>query len=104
MGEGTYAGMPAAYVLQFNRQGHYMQKAQARITTGMGFDGTHAWVKDLGGEQRVQELADRRNTIFMGLIYTGLWLDPSSGMVFSEPKGPSSTQELSVLNFEHPSQ
>ncbi len=102
MGEGTYAGMPAHYVLQFNRQGHYMQKAQARISTGMGFDGTHAWVKDLGGEQRVQELADRRNTIFMGLIYSGLWLDPSSGLVFKEPKDSGSTEKLSVLEFEHP--
>lgn len=102
VGEGTYAGMPAQYVLQFNRQGHYMQKAQARITNGMGFDGTQAWVKDLGGEQRVQELADRRNTIFMGLIYSGLWLDPSSGIVFKEPKDSGSKERLSVLEFEHP--
>ncbi len=102
IGEGTYAGMPAQFLLQFTRQGHFVQKVNARISTGLGFDGTNAWVKDLGGEERLQELADRRNTIFMGLIYTGLWLDPSSGMEFSAPREKSTSAEVNVLHFTHP--
>jgi hypothetical protein len=99
-GKGSFAGMPAQYNLLFNKAGHFVQTSSARITTGSGYDGTHAWVKDLGGEHRIQELSDSNRTILSGLFTTGLWLDPQSGMTYSlakeQPKEGSYT-----LNFIH---
>lgn len=99
-GSGNYAGMPAQYSLLFNRAGHFVQTTTARITTGTGYDGKHAWVKDLGGEQRIQELSDSNRTILSGLFATSLWLDPQSGLTFtlgeSQPKEGTYT-----LKFTH---
>lgn len=99
-GKGTFAGMPARFTLLFNRSGHYVQRTLARLSTGSGFDGNHAWIKDLGGEERIQELADRRNTIFMGLVLSGLWLDPASGMKYQLP-GDAHQNGVYTLQFEH---
>ena len=82
-GKGTYAGMPAQYRLLFNRVGHFVQTTTARIATGSGYDGSHAWVKDLGGERRIQELSDANRTILSGLFATSLWLDPQSGLSYT---------------------
>ncbi len=99
-GKGTYAGLPAQYTLLFNRQGHFVQTTNARIITGSGYDGTHAWIKDLGGEQRIQELTDRNNTIVSGLFATSLWLDPGSGMTYTL-EGGQPKEGIYTLKFKH---
>ncbi|HQR07571.1 MAG TPA: retropepsin-like aspartic protease [Gemmatales bacterium] len=99
-GEGTFAGLPAHYILLFNRNGHFVQTTNARITTGSGFDGTNVWIKDLGGEQRIQELADRNNTIVNGLFATSLWLDPGSGMRYTLEEGQPK-DGIYLLHFKH---
>ncbi len=99
-GKGTYASMPAQYRLLFNRAGHFVQTTTARITTGSGYDGSRAWIKDLGGEQRIQELSDANRTILSGLFASSLWLDPQSGLSYTlsekQPKEGSYT-----LKFTH---
>lgn len=100
MGQGSYAGLPARYSLLFNKEGCYVQTIDARISTGQGFDGTHAWIKDLGGEVRVQELSDERNNKLMGLLMTNLWLDSSSGLVYSLPEKPLEN-DIYTLNFTY---
>lgn len=99
-GKGTYAGMPAQFGLLFNREGHYVQSTSARISTANGYDGKNAWVKDLGGEQRIQELTDRLGTIFSGLLVTSLWLDPDSGMTYSLNE-PAAKDGKYTLHFKH---
>lgn len=99
-GKGTFAGLPAQYTLLFNRQGHFVQTTSSRLTTGSGYDGTHAWIKDLGGEQRIQELADRNNTIVSGLLASSLWLDPGSGMKFTLEEGQPK-DGMYTLKFIH---
>lgn len=99
-GKGTFAGLPAQYTLLFNRNGHFVQTTSSRLTTGSGYDGTHAWIKDLGGEQRIQELADRNNTIVSGLFASSLWIDPSSGMAFSLEEGQPK-EGVYILKFKH---
>lgn len=100
LGKGTYAGMPARYEVLFNRDGHFAQSVTSRINTGIGFDGKQAWVRDLAGEQRIQELTDRRNTIFTGLLITQLWIDPGSGMQYSLP-ADSLKDGVYSLQFTH---
>jgi len=99
-GKGTIAGLPAQYTLLFNRQGHFVQTTSSRISTGSGYDGTHAWIKDLGGEQRIQELTDSNNTIVSGLFATSLWLDPGSGMMFTLEEGQPK-DGIYTLQFKH---
>ncbi|MFT3880831.1 MAG: hypothetical protein QM703_14365 [Gemmatales bacterium] len=99
-GKGTFAGLPAQYTLLFNRSGHFVQTTSSRITTGSGYDGTNAWIKDLGGEQRIQELTDRNNTIVNGLFATSLWLDPGSGMSYTLEDGQPK-EGIYTLKFKH---
>lgn len=99
-GKGTYAGMPARFSVLFNKEGHFVQTTSARISTATGYDGQNAWAKDLGGEQRIQELADRRNTMFNGLLVTGLWLDPASGMTYTMKESEAQDGRY-TLEFRH---
>lgn len=99
-GKGSYAGLPAQYSLHFDRAGRYVQTVKARITTGQGFDGKQAWIRDLGGEVRVQELSDERNNKFMGLLMTSLWLDPASGISYKLPEKPVQN-DVYTLNFSY---
>lgn len=98
-GQGTYAGMPARFSLLFNKDGHFLQSTSSRINTASGYDGNTAWVKDLGGEQRIQDLTDGKSTIFSGLLTTNLWIVPESGMTYSikEPAGDGKV----ILIFKH---
>lgn len=100
VGKGTYAGMPARYEVLFNRDGHFVQTVTSKINTGMGYDGSNAWVRDLAGEQRIQELTDRRNTLFTGLLITNLWIDAGSGMQYTLP-ADSLKEGVYSLSFTH---
>lgn len=100
LGKGTYAGMPAKHEVLFNRDGHFMQSVTSKINTGMGYDGQHAWVRDLAGEQRIQELTDRRNTLFNGLLMTNLWIDAGSGMQYTLP-ADALKEGVYSLSFNH---
>lgn len=97
-GQGTFAGMPSQVHLLFDREDRFMKSNKGRISTTVGFDGRNAWLSDMGGETRIQELADRRKILFLGLLVTGRWIDPNSGMKYSLSEQP---EEAVSLNFIH---
>lgn len=99
-GKGNYAGMPAQYQVLFNRDGHFEQTIASRLQTAIGYDGKNAWMKDIAGETRILDLSDRRNVILNGLLITGLWLDPKSGLTFTLPKDGFS-DGIYTLHFTH---
>jgi hypothetical protein len=100
LGKGTFAGMPAQTEVLFNRDGHFVQTISSRLQTSIGFDGKDAWAKDISGEQRIVELSDRRNTLMNGLLATGLWVDPGSGMKYTMSDDAWKDGVYS-LNFTH---
>ncbi len=104
-GKGSLVGVPTDYTMVFNAQGHFVQTSSGRISTGDGFDGTDLWREDIGGERLLLELSDRNQVMFDALIYTGLWMDESSGFTFSTPAGAAAdaeaTSNVSTLAFDH---
>jgi hypothetical protein len=100
LGKGTFAGMPAQHEILFNSVGHFMHRVISRLQTGLGYDGNNAWRKDIAGEQRILDLSDRRNALFTGLLITGLWLDPSSGIRYTVPQD-GWKDGVCTLHFTH---
>jgi outer membrane lipoprotein-sorting protein len=99
-GQGTFAGLPSHVQLLFDKEGRFIKRVSARLNTTMVFDGRDVWMTDIGGETRIQELADRRKTLFVGLLATSQWIDSASGMKFTV--NDQATKEGAIaLNFTH---
>lgn len=105
--EGKYIsgrGIPGKIRMHFNRQGHYLlQKDSVLGTTLAGYDGKDAWMKDYDGESNLVK-GKPRQSLLIGALYSGLWVDKSSGMAYSMAKDVSLPDQY-LLQFTHePSQ
>lgn len=101
-GAGEFTGLPARYRVVFDRQGRFLLTTTARVSTASGYDGKRAWTLDVGGELRPEDLAGRDVTLFAGLLLSGMWVDPASGIRFT-PKEGSSRDDSCTLNFSYAS-
>lgn len=81
-GESEMAGLPMSFELIFDAKGRFVERFTGAITIANGFDGATAWSHDLGGEERVLEMADRQRVIAGAGVVSGWWLHPDSGCEF----------------------
>ncbi|MFT3878948.1 MAG: aspartyl protease family protein [Gemmatales bacterium] len=104
-GKSTSSGIPANTRMHFNRQGHFLQQTDSVLgTTLFGYDGKDVWSKDYDGESNILELSKRRENLLLGALYSGLWIDKSSGMAYTFAKDLALPDQY-LLQFSHePSQ
>ena len=98
-GKATMAGLDSTYTLIFDAHGHHAQHIDGRISVGGGFDGTRAWVNDIGGERRVLELGDREQAVLGGLISTGGWVAADAPLVLTLDEA-AAAEGPAVLKFK----
>lgn len=100
-GKGIYDGVPAKIRLHFNHQGHFLLQLDSVIGTSLsGFDGKDVWSKDYDGKSELLELSKRRQSLLTGALYSGLWLNKSSGMAYTMSKNLPIPDEY-LLQFTH---
>lgn len=104
-GKGTFDGVPTKLRMHFNRQGHFLLQLDSVLgTTLTGYDGKDVWSKDYDGESDLLELSNRRESLLTAALYSGLWIDKSSGMTYTLAR-ESPLPDQYLLHFSHePSQ
>lgn len=101
-GKSNYDGVDRARIrIHFNRQGHFLSELASSLE---GYDGKDVWSKDSSGESKLLELSKRRESLLKVALYSGLWIDKSSGMTYAQSKDLALPDEY-LLQFSHePSQ
>lgn len=104
-GKGTSDGIPGKFRMHFNRQGHFLQQGDSVLgTTLLGYDGKDAWSKSYDGESYLMELSKRWQSLLTGALFSGFWIDKSSGMTYTMAKNLALPDQY-LLQFSHePSQ
>jgi len=100
-GKGTYDGVTSKFRMHFNRQGHFLHQIDSILGTKLsGYDGKDVWSKEFDGESNLLELSKRRQSLLWGTLYSGLWIDKSSGMTYTLSKDLPIPDEY-LLQFSH---
>lgn len=100
-GKGVSSGVPSKFTIRFNRSGHFLEQVDSLLGSTTGYDGKDVWTKNYSGESFLHELGSKGQSLFIGQLYTGMWLDKNSGMSYTLPKEPASGTEVVTLNFTH---
>lgn len=77
-GSGSLAGSNVTFTLLINADGHYVQTIDGPISLTSAYDGQNAWVRDIAGEVRIQDLSDRAQSLLTSAILTNRWLAKDS--------------------------
>ncbi len=91
-GKGEMAGLPMDFEMIFDGKGRFVQRFTGPITVIYGFDGANAWTHDIGGEERVLDLRDRRTVMAAAAFVSGWWLHPASGATLAAGSVPGSVE------------
>lgn len=98
-------GIPGKFRTHFNRQGHFLLEKDSVLGKHViGYDGKDVWSKHYDGESDLLEPSKPRLSLLWGALYSGLWIDKSSGMTYALSKDLALPDQY-LLQFSHePSQ
>lgn len=93
-GAGSLAGSAVTYTLLINADGHYVQTLAGPISITSAYDGNTAWVRDIAGEVRIQELSDRAQSLLTSTILSNRWLAKDSPLKLTLDEADTTDQTI----------